>query len=183
MNIFVLDEDTELAAQMHCDKHVPKMIVESAQMLSTAHRILDGEEYIAPSKSGKRMVKHYRLSNHDDVIYRAVHAGHPCTKWTMQSSGNYHWHYNLFRELAKEFEFRFGKVHRSWEILRSILSICPHNIPSFGRSKYAKAMKAYPDIECIDNPVEAYQQFYMADKAEFATWDKGRAAPSWWFNK
>ena len=134
-------------------------------------------------QEGKRMVKHYRLSNHDDVIYRAVHAGHPCTKWTMQSSGNYHWHYNLFRELAKEFEFRFGKVHRSWEILRSILSICPRNIPSFGRSKYAKAMKAYPDIECIDNPVEAYQQFYMADKAEFATWDKGRAAPSWWFNK
>ena len=59
MNIFVLDKDPHIAAQMHCDKHVPKMIVESAQMLSTAHRLLDGEEYMAPSKSGKRMVKHY----------------------------------------------------------------------------------------------------------------------------
>ena len=50
MNIFVLDKDPHIAAQMHCDRHVPKMIVESAQMLSTAHRLLDGEEYMAPSK-------------------------------------------------------------------------------------------------------------------------------------
>ena len=183
MNIFVLDEDTELAAQMHCDKHVPKMIVESAQMLSTAHRILDGEEYIAPSKSGKRMVKHYRLPEHDDIVYKAVHAGHPCTVWTMASAGNYHWHYNLFSELAKEFEFRFGKIHRSWEILQTILSPCPRNIPSIGRSKYARAMKAYPDLMEIEDPVKAYQEFYKADKINFAKWEKGRAAPSWWKTK
>ena len=61
MNIFVLDENPWAAARMHCDKHVPKIIVESAQMLSTAHRILDGKEYLATSKSGKRMTKHYLL--------------------------------------------------------------------------------------------------------------------------
>ena len=61
MNIFVLDTDPVTAAQLQCDKHVVKMIVESAQMLSTAHRMLDGTIQIAPSKSGKRMVKHYRL--------------------------------------------------------------------------------------------------------------------------
>ena len=183
MNIFVLDESPGVAARMHCDKHVPKMIVESAQMLSTAHRILDGEEYVAPSKSGKRMVKHYRLPEHDDIVYKAVHAGHPCTVWTMASAGNYHWHYNLFRELAKEFEYRFKKVHRSWEILQTILSPCPRNIPSIGRSKYAKAMKAYPDLMEIEDPVKAYQEFYKADKINFAKWEKGRAAPSWWKTK
>mgnify|MGYP003629607164 FL=1 len=183
MNIFILDDDPKNAARMHCDKHVPKMIVESAQMLSTAHRILDGKEYIAPSKSGKRMLKHYRLPDHDDVIYKAVHAGHPCTKWTMQSSGNYNWHYNLFRELSTEFSYRFGKVHRSWEILKDILYAVPANIPKIGSTPYAKAMKAYPDIESIEDPVEAYQQFYKADKINFAKWEKGRSAPIWWNNK
>ena len=45
MNIFVLDNDPDTAARMMCDKHVVKMIVESAQMLSTAHRVLDGIEW------------------------------------------------------------------------------------------------------------------------------------------
>ena len=57
MNIFILDTDPIVAAQWQCDKHVVKMIVESAQMLSTAHRILDGEQTRRPSKSGKTMVK------------------------------------------------------------------------------------------------------------------------------
>ena len=61
MNIFILDEDPTIAAQMQCDKHVVKMIVESAQMLSTAHRMLDGKLIMKPSKSGKRMVKYYDL--------------------------------------------------------------------------------------------------------------------------
>ena len=61
MNIFILDEDPVVAAQLQCDKHVVKMIVECAQMLSTAHRMLDGEEYRAPSKSGKRIVKKWQL--------------------------------------------------------------------------------------------------------------------------
>ena len=57
MNIFVLNKDPVLAAQEQCDKHVVKMIVESAQMLSTAHRMLDGQVYRKPSKSGKTMIK------------------------------------------------------------------------------------------------------------------------------
>ena len=45
MNIFYLDRDPKIAAQMMCDKHVVKMILESAQILSTAHRVLDGDDY------------------------------------------------------------------------------------------------------------------------------------------
>ena len=44
MNIFYLDRDPKIAAQLACDKHVVKMILESAQMLCTAHRVLDGDE-------------------------------------------------------------------------------------------------------------------------------------------
>jgi hypothetical protein len=180
MNIFVLNEDPQIAAHMHCDKHVPKMIVESAQMLSTAHRLLDGEEYLAPSKSGKRMVKHYRLTENDDIIYKAVHAGHPCTVWTMESAQNYIWHYSLFRALADEFEYRFNKIHRSWDILKDILYATPVNIPFKGRTPFAKAMKAYPELMEVEDPVEAYRAFYMEDKVEFAKWEKGRPAPKWW---
>ena len=43
MNIFYLHENPEICAEYHCDKHVVKMILETAQMLSTAHRIIDGE--------------------------------------------------------------------------------------------------------------------------------------------
>jgi len=183
MNIFVLDENPWAAARMHCDRHVPKMVVESAQMLSTAHRILDGEEYLAPSKSGKRMVKHYRLSENDDIIYKAVHAGHPCTAWTMESASNYRWHFSLFVMLAKEFEFRFGKVHRSYDLLKKALFTPPKNIPNKPQTPFAKAMKAYADLMEIEDPVKAYQEFYKADKVEFAKWEKGRPAPSWWNTK
>ena len=53
---FILDINPTTAAQLQCDKHVVKMIVESAQMLSTAHRMLDGYTEKRPSKSGKRMI-------------------------------------------------------------------------------------------------------------------------------
>ena len=90
MNIFILDNDPVKAAQQQCDKHVVKMIVESAQMLSTAHRMLDGHVELRPSKSGKRMVKHYILNDkRDDILYKAVHYNHPCTVWTMESHENY----------------------------------------------------------------------------------------------
>ena len=183
MNIFVLDKDPHIAAQMHCDKHVPKMIVESAQMLSTAHRLLDGEEYMAPSKSGKRMVKHYRLSEYDDVIYKAVHAKHPCTIWTMESYDNYVWHWDLFKYLSWEFEYRFGKVHASWDKLSNVLANLPRNIRIGSLTPFAKAMKAYPDLMEIADPVKAYQEFYKVDKIKFAKWEKGRPAPNWWNDK
>ena len=91
MNIFILDSDPIKSAQLQCDKHVVKMIVESGQMLSTAHRILDGTQCIRPSKSGKTKQKYWehRNSNSEAVLYRAVHVGHPCTVWTMASMQNY----------------------------------------------------------------------------------------------
>ena len=45
MNVFYLHEDPKICATMHADKHVVKMIVEYGQMMSTAHRVLDGTEW------------------------------------------------------------------------------------------------------------------------------------------
>ena len=90
MNIFVLDENPIVAAQMCCDKHIPKMIVESAQMLSTVHRMLDGIPEKRPSRSGKTIQTYYSFGDErDDMYYLAVHKFHPCTTWTAESKTNY----------------------------------------------------------------------------------------------
>ena len=108
MNIFYVDKDPVKAAQMMCDKHIVKMILESAQMLSTAHRILDGVLTRRKSISGKTMSKYWELYSNplEDILYRTVHVGHPCTVWTMQSSENYIWHYRHFAALCDEYTYR-----------------------------------------------------------------------------
>jgi hypothetical protein len=112
MNIFVLDESPIVSAQEQCDKHVVKMIVESAQMLSTAHRMLDGEQERRRSKSGKTMSKYWKLPDErEGLLYKAVHMGHPCTVWSMESRANYVWHYIHFVALCDEYQYRYGKKH------------------------------------------------------------------------
>jgi len=78
MNIFILDKDPVVAAQMLCDKHVPKMLVESGQMLSTVHRLLDGTPTKKRSKSGKTMQTYYEFGDErDELYYLAYVLGHP----------------------------------------------------------------------------------------------------------
>ena len=178
MNIFVLAHQPHIAARMHCDKHVPKMIVESAQMLSTAHRILDGKAYRAPSKSGKTEVIHYHLFKNDDVIYKAAYTRHPCTEWVMHSDLNYRYLFSLFSGLLAEFQLRFGKEHKSSQLYNCLIDP-PNNINThLGQTPFVLAM---PD-EC-KNPssaVDSYRNYYRTHKAQFATWNKGRTAPEWW---
>jgi hypothetical protein len=185
MNIFILHEDPVVAAHMQCDKHVPKMVVESAQMLSTAHRMLDGTVQIGPSKSGKRMVKHYRLFDNpqmDDVLYKAVHYKHPCTVWTMESSDNYLWHWNHFVALCDEFEYRFGKIHKSSQLKDPLWSI-PNNIPKSGMTPFKLAMTSNP--ECMfEDAVKSYRAFYHTKQDRFKmAWEKTRTKPYWFEHK
>lgn len=183
MNIFVLHEDPVVAAQLQCDKHVVKMIVESAQMLSTAHRILDGTVQIAPSKSGKRMVKHYRLFDDpemDQILYKAVHYNHPCTVWTMESADNYLWHWRHFEALCDEYTYRYGKVHKT-SFLKAPLWTLPHNIPMVKQTQFKLAMKSNPECMFPEDPVRSYRMFYQTKQDRFKmAWTK-RDIP-WWFN-
>ena len=80
MNIFYVDKNPETAAKMMCDKHIIKMILESAQMLCTAKRVLDGKEYFDTTKNGRK-IKRWRLenSNEEAIIYKAGWLGHPST--------------------------------------------------------------------------------------------------------
>lgn len=181
MNIFVLDESPVVSAQMMCDKHIPKMIVEAAQMLSTAHRMLDGYTEKRPSKSGKRMINYWVHPNNnlESSLYKAVHHGHPCTKWTMESKANYDWHYDHFVALCDEFKYRFGKPHMTSEKLTETLQRAPDNIPDIAMTPFAQAMSHYPECIVEGDAIQAYRNYYHVAKP-FAKWAKGRAAPSWW---
>lgn len=181
MNIFRLDNDPVIAAQLQCDKHVVKMIVESAQMLSTAHRILDGRETKRPSKSGKRMVKYWvhPNSNMENVLYKAVHPGHPSTVWTMESNANYEWHYKHFVGLCNEYTYRYNKVHSTDTLLRDILKRPPsHTNWSNLYTPFKLAMKSNPEcmFEC---PVKSYQAFYQTKQDRFQMIWTGRDIPEW----
>ena len=110
MNVFYLSSLPRECAEMHCDKHVCKMMIEYAQMLSTTHRILDGDEVISES------------------LYKVAHKNHPCTIWTRTNRSNYLWLFRLWKNLSMEYTLRYDRLHLSWTKLNKYLSFTPKNI-------------------------------------------------------
>ena len=180
MNIFVLDRDPIAAAQMHCDKHVIKMVVESAQMLSTVHRLYDGIPCKRLSCSGKRLVSYWEHGDSvlEGILYKAVHVKHPCTIWTGESTANYGWHYALFKALADEYVYRYSRVHSTWAELGSVLSKPPYNITNTAFTPFKLAMGDQPQCIDRDDPVRSYRKFYRTKPFKMV-WTK-RLAPSWY---
>jgi hypothetical protein len=185
MNLFVLSECPIKAAQLQCNAHATKMVVESAQMLSTAHRMLDGYLEKRPSSSGKRMSKYYVHPDEvlEQELYKAVHHYHPCTVWTMETSANYEWHYKHFVALAEEFEYRYEKVHGSFAKLGKLLSKLPDNIPQGEQTIWPLAMKSNPECMFPSDPVKSYRLFYQTKQERFKMEWKKRSVPSWFERK
>jgi len=178
MNIFILDNDPVIAAQEQCDKHVVKMIVESAQMLSTVHRMLDGVMERRPSKSGA-MLQYWKLNDQrESILYKACHFNHPSTVWTRESKANYQWHYQHFIALCDEYTYRYGKVHSTDTKLRIALQQIPTNIPEKHMTPFKLAMGSNP--ECmLEDAVESYRRFYETKQKRFTmVWTK-RPVPKW----
>ena len=151
MNIFVTDENPVIAAQNLCDKHVVKMILESAQMLCAAFE--NGE---AP--------------------YRRSHFNHPCTKWTRASQPNYKWLLTHAYAMCAEYSHRYHKTHKSAEVI----TWCENNyhklnLPDIGLTLFAQAM---PDQYKNKNTTQAYRDYYNGEKASFAKW-KSQIIPEW----
>ena len=179
MNIFFLHRDPEQAAKEHVDKHVVKMIVEYAQLLSTAHRMIDGSEYTDYSKNGRK-VKRYKLENPnaEKVIYKACHYNHPSAVWVRENKLHYQWLYRLFKKLGHEFTHRYGKVHSTNLLLNQLLETPPNNIPSIEWRDPPPAMKHYPDCIVPGDSLQSYKNYYIVAKAYFAKWSK-RETPKW----
>lgn len=177
MNIFYLHESPAEAARMHNDKHCVKMILESAQMLCTAHRMLDGIEYVTKSKTGKNVKRwSHPNSNIDSVLYNASHKNHPSTVWARSSKQNYLWLYNLFLELCEEYKYRYGKTHLSYTKLHKVLANPPRNISD---TPFTQPPQAMPDEYKHESSVHAYRQYYIGAKSHLATWSV-RPRPVWY---
>ena len=163
MNIFYLDRDPEIAAQMMCDKHVVKMILESAQMLSTTHRVLDGDDYA--DYNG---------------LYKMAHKNHPSTKWVRHSYQNYKWLYTHMIALMQEYTYRYGK-HHATERLHGPLYRAPDHILEMPMG-FTDPPQCMPDYCKNEDAVSAYQTYYILKKSDFATW-KRRDKPEWFYER
>ena len=176
MNIFYLHKDPDICAEYHCDKHVLKMIIEYAQLLSTAHRLLDGVEGRGSSKSGKTQVRVWTLDyKRDTLIYKASHVNHPSNIWVRSSSEHYEWLWKLWHYLCVEYTNRYGKVHMTWKKLRGELSDMPNNIDK--NVGFQEPPQCMPDECKREDTITAYRSFYRAHKREFATWKN--QVPDW----
>ena len=182
MNIFYLDKDPIVAAEMSCDKHVCKMIIESAQMLSTVHRMLDGTQYTGKTKTG-RNIKRWKHpnSNLEETLYLACHTGHPSTVWVMSNAYHYNWLYKHMMALHKQWQLRYGHIddHKTIQLLGDILKHPPKNIPL---NKIAtEPTPAMPDYCKIPGDViESYRKYYCLEKTSFATWKSPASTPMWY---
>ena len=142
MNIFYLSTDPEKAAKYMYNKHVVKMILESAQLLCTAHVISDGENA--------------------DVPYKVTHKNHPSAIWARESTSNYKWLYDHMIALGEEYTRRYGKKHLTILKCSGVLSKTPANVT---KTELTPMPQCMPDqYKVPGNSVEAYWNYYEAEK-------------------
>lgn len=150
-----------MAARYHMDKHVRKMIIETAQLLCTAHWELGSN---AP--------------------YKSTHRNHPCALWARESVANYQWLCNLGLRLCDQFHIRWGKRHKT----QDVLGWCLKNLPTF---EYPDTGFTIPPLampeECqpgvvgsFSDVVQAYRAYYITHKSHLAEWT--RVGEPYWYS-
>ena len=153
MNIFYTNEDPIVCADDHCSRHTNKMIVEYVQMLSTAHRILNSDEYA--DQNG---------------LYKSTHMNHPSARWVRECYQNYEWLYQVFKQLCENYHKATGKHHKTSRLLDA-LQYAPMGIKP--RGAMTVPPMAMPDQYKKENAVEAYREYV---KSKYEDW-KNRQRP------
>ena len=156
MNIFYLHPDPLICSRYHCDKHVVKMILESCQLLSTAHHVIDGSLNVA------------------DGIYKKTHHNHPCAIWVRETHQNYIWLYNLMRCLHAEWHWRWqhNKPHKSEPVMIQL-----RNLPMFiPRNTFTMPPRCMPEEYKDSCVIKSYQNYYLGAKKSMLYW-KNRDVP------
>jgi len=178
MNIFAVHNDPIVSACTLCDKHILKMIVETAQLLSTAKRLLDGTLVIGKSATG-RNVKRWKLADVDleAVIYQAGYVDHPSAIWCRSTDSNYWWLQAHGWAMCQEYTRRYGKTHKTQAVME-VLSRKPDNIRIGTLESFALAM---PDEFKLPDSVDAYRNYYIKAKSRFAYWKDQYTVPYWFW--
>lgn len=177
MNIFYISHDPEEAAKWMVDKHVVKMIVESAQLLSTAHRFLDHSViYTGKTDGKKRNVTRYILPDErENILYHATHVNHPSAIWTRASVENYLWLVEHTYALLNEYMYRYEKKHKTQDIMYYLQSP-PHNLRDYDWTPMPSAMAEQYIVS--DDPLTNYRNYYKLGKINLHKWTK-REPPEW----
>ena len=176
MNIFYLDNDPRKCAEMHVDKHCVKMILEYAQLLSTAHRVLDGTQLTRLSKTGRKQTAFVLSDSRESVLYSATHVNHPSAVWVRKSYENYEWLYQLFTQLLEEYTYRYGKTHACSKLVDDLYTPPTYIPKGVGFSEPTPAMP--DDYKVAGNSVKSYHNYYLGDKTRMFSW-KNRPTPVW----
>ena len=172
MNIFVTDPDPVISAQTLCDKHVVKMVLESAQMLSTAWR--EPNDLRSSEFSSKYADEH--------ELYKTAHPNHPCSIWVRQARENYKWLYRHFVALCDEYTHRYGKSHASARLKGPLMGrpFRPSALLDAIEEPYGFVL-AMPDEYKSEDIFSSYQNYLMNEKQHFAKWEKDPSRkPTWW---
>ena len=179
MNIFYLHRDVDTCAEMHNDKHVVKMILEYAQLLSTAHRVLDGVITEGVSPTGRKR-KSYVLSDaRENILYSATHINHPSAIWVRKTHQNYMWLAELLEMLCGEYTHRYEKTHKVERdgLMQLLKNEFPRNIPL---GPFTQPTPAMPDeVKIAGDSIKSYRNYYINNKAHLASWKK-RSTPGWY---
>lgn len=144
MNIFHLDKNPMICARYHCDKHVVKMILETAQMLSTAYQ------------------RHFGINNE---LYKPAYPKHPMTLWVGDSKENFLWALDLLNHLLNQYTLRYKKIHSTNRIYDILISLDINNFVSKGFTNPPLCM---PDIYKCNDYVLSYKNYYINEKKRFA---------------
>ena len=152
MNIFVVDENPEIAARSLCDKHVCKLLIESGQMLCAAHPV-------------------------GSAPWKRTHYNHPCTIWARSSTENYRWLAAHGLAICEEYTRRYGRRHKSEDVVLWCAENIPVSIPIGPMTPFAVVIKD-PKYR-LSTPVESYRAYYLGDKIRFARW-RHCDPPQWW---
>ena len=154
MNIFYINEDPIMAARELADDHIRKMQIECAQMCCVAHWVNGGT---AP--------------------YKQSHTNHPSTKWTRESIQHYRWLISHGLEICNEFEKRYGKTHKTKDVLEWLRN----NEPNILDNGFNKPPQCMPDQYKLEDTIEAYKNFYINDKIAIKKldWKKLNNRPEW----
>ena len=185
MNIFYLDHDPRAAAQAHCDAHCVKMVLETAQILSTVWHVaapkLVESDWDNPARDvvppGEVPWLHYRVAG--QRIYRKTHEAHPCVVWARANAGNYRWLHSLGLELLVEYEYRYGRKHAVEPVMWT-LELAPPGLPD--KPMYEPpAVMPEELVVTADGYVDAvasYRAYYTEAKQALLKW-KRRGPPQW----
>lgn len=155
MNIFFLDYDPKLCAKYHNDKHVVKMILETAQLLCGTHHMTNSQY---------------------EIPYKLSHKNHPCSIWVREDLHNYKWLVELGFELCDQYTHRYNKRHKT----QDVIEWCATHYPKIPSIKLTTPPLAMPDEYKLGDAVMSYRNYYRGEKKDFSKWKHGET-PYWFY--